>query len=389
MMQTAIFDAVVFDGLHYLHNHAVLLDDDRVVRVCPDTRLPSKLDRTIRLNGRLLAPGFVDLQVNGGGGEMFSSNPTISTLRTISEAHRRFGTTAFFPTVITTNAETMRASVDAVRAAMGEGVPGILGIHFEGPHLSVAKAGAHNTNHMRDLDDKGMQIIESLEIGTTIVTLAPECVLPEQISRLASIGIVVCAGHSDADYETTERAVSSGVAGFTHLFNAMSQMTARAPGMVGAALSSGNTWISLIADGVHIHPAVFASAVRAKQPGGAVLVTDAMPPVGTAQESFNMDGERIRVADGQCLNADGVLAGSVVTMNEAVGNASKFAKIEMAEAFRMASLYPARATGLGNCLGRIRPGYVANLVDIDQDLEVHGTWCAGRYEPVSTNAEIH
>ena len=388
-MQTAIVDTVVFDGLHYLENHAVLLEDDRVVNVCPDTRLPSAVDRTIRLNGRLLAPGFVDLQVNGGGGELFTDKPTISTLRTISDAHRRFGTTAFFPTVITTSAETMRAAVNAVRAALSAQVPGILGIHFEGPHLSVARAGAHNTNHIRDLDECGMQIIESLQVGRTIVTLAPECVLLEQISRLASHGIVVCAGHSDADYETAERAVSSGVSGFTHLFNAMSQMTARAPGMVGAALASRNTWISLIADGVHTHPAVFASAVRAKQSGGVVLVTDAMPTVGTAQESFDMDGERIRVRDGQCRNSEGVLAGSAVTMNTAVGNASRFAKIGIAEALRMASLYPARAMGLANCLGRIRPGYIANLVDIDEDLAVHATWCAGRYDPVGGHRETH
>ena len=388
-MLTAIVDTVVFDGSHYLDNHAVLLEDDRVVSVCPDTQLPRAVDRTIRLNGRLLAPGFLDLQVNGGGGELFTDKPTINTLRTISDAHRQFGTTAFFPTVITTSTETMRAAVDAVRAAMSAQVPGILGIHFEGPHLSVAKAGAHNTAHIRDLDEGGMQIIESLEVGRTLVTLAPERVVSEQIARLASHGIVVCAGHSDADYETAERAVSSGVAGFTHLFNAMSQMTAREPGMVGAALASSNTWISLIADGVHTHPAVFASAVRAKQPGGVVLVTDAMPTVGTAHESFDMDGERIRVRGGQCLNADGVLAGSAVAMNTAVGNASRFAKIGIAEALRMASLYPARATGLDNCLGRIRPGYIANLIDIDEDLAVHATWCGGRYEPVKTNREIH
>ena len=361
----------------------MLLEGNRVAAVCPSTKLPGNIHRTISLDGRLLAPGFIDLQVNGGGGELFANQPTVDTLFKMSAAHRRYGTVAFFPTVISTDDRTMRAAVDAVRAAMLEGVPGIIGIHFEGPYLSGAKAGAHDALRFRELDEHGFRVIESLGVGKTIVTLAPECVLPRQISRLASQDIVVCAGHSDANYDTTMRAVSAGVTGFTHLFNAMSQMAAREPGMVGAALASTNTWFSVIADGMHVHPAVFASAVRAKQQGGAVLVTDAMSTIGTAQDSFRLDGELIDVRNGRCVNSKGELAGSTLTMNEAVRNASKFAEIEIAEALRMASLYPARALGLGNCFGRIRPGYIANLIDLHEDLTVQGTWFAGKYEPVA------
>ena len=380
MTKTAIVDTVVFDGSRCLKEHAVLVDGNHVVDVCPLSSLPTTVHRTIGLDGRLLAPGFLDVQVNGGGGELFTNDPTVDTLCKISAAHRQFGTSGFFPTVITTNIETMRAAVEAVRTAMSEGVPGILGIHFEGPHLSAAKAGAHCAAQIRETDELGLQIIESLGVGRTIVTLAPECVHPRLISRLARQDVIVCAGHSNANYETTMRAVSAGVLGFTHLFNAMSQMTAREPGMVGAALTSANTWFSVIADGFHIHPAVFASAVRAKRAGGVVLVTDAMATVGTTQSSFELNGNRIEVRDGLCVNADGVLAGSTLTMNEAVRNASKFAEIEIGEALRMASLYPAAATGLDIRFGRIRPGYVANLVDLDEDLGVHGTWCEGRYE---------
>ena len=382
MKTTAIVDTIVFDGSQFLNGHAVLLKGKHVSDVCPQSRLPGRVHRTISLDGRVLAPGFIDLQVNGGGGELFANEPTVDTLRRMSAAHRRYGTVAFFPTLLSMNDRTMRSAVAAVRAAMREGIPGIVGIHFEGPHISRKRAGAHDACVLRELDENGLRVIESLEDGITLVTLAPECVLPGQISRLASQDIVVCAGHSDADYDTTMRAVSAGVAGFTHLFNAMSQMTVREPGMVGAALASTNTWFGVIADGLHVHPAVFASAVRAKQRGGAILVTDAMPTVGTANDSFELYGEPIKVRNGQCRNSKGQLAGSTLTMNQAVRNASEFAKIEIGEALRMAGLYPARAVGLDKWVGRIRPGYFANLVDLDEDLAVHGTWCAGIYEPV-------
>ena len=379
-MKTAIVDAIVFDGSCYLKDHAVLLEGNLVVDVCPPSRLPRNIHRTISIDGRLLAPGFIDLQVNGGGGELFTNNPTVETLRKMSAAHRRFGTTGFFPTVMSTDLQTMHAAVDAVQVAISESVPGILGIHFEGPHLSSAKAGIHDARRFRALDENGFRVLESPGVGTTIVTLAPECVLPGQISRLASQNIVVCVGHSDADYDTTMRAVSAGVTGFTHLFNAMSQMTPRTPGMVGAALASTDTWFGVIADGVHVHPAVFAAAVRAKQRGGAVLVTDAMSTIGTDRDSFELDGDSIKVCDGRCLNSKGVLAGSILTMNEAVRKAANFAAIEIAEALRMASLYPARAVGLDKWVGRIRPGYIANLIDLDEELTIQGTWYAGSFE---------
>ena len=383
MKKSAIVDTVIFDGSGYVKDHAVLLEDDLIVDVCPTSRLPGNIHRTISIDGRLLAPGFMDLQVNGGGGALFSNEPTVSTLRKMSAAHRRYGTVAFFPTVISTDDATMCSAVDAVRSAIGERVPGVMGIHFEGPHLSTAKAGVHNARHFRQMDERGLRVIESLGMGKTIVTLAPECVLPGQISRLANQDIVVCAGHSAASYDAAIRAVSAGVAGFTHLFNAMSSMAAREPGMAGAALASANTWFGVIADGLHVHPAVFASAVRAKERGGAVLVTDAMSTVGTTQDWFELNGERIKVRNGRCVNSKGELAGSTLTMNQAVRNAAKFAEIEIAEALRMASLYPARAVGLDIRVGHIRPGHAANLIDLDEGLTVHGTWCAGNYEPAS------
>lgn len=360
-----------------LPDHGVTLKDGIIVDVMPRDQLPSNIDQVYDLSGHTLVPGFIDLQVNGGGGIMFNNAPTLESLKTISQAHRYFGTTGLMPTLITDSFEVMRLAIDAVEEAIAQKVPGILGIHLEGPFLSEAKKGAHDASRFCKIDEQGFKLVNGLKIGKTIVTIAPELADTNMIQRLSQSGIIVCAGHSAADYEQSCDAINAGVRGFTHLFNAMTPLQSRAPGMVGAALSNENTWFGIIADGHHMHPSAFKIAISAKQRGGAILVTDAMSTVGAKDKSFELNGETIVAHNGRCENAAGSLAGSDLDMNSAIKNAVTFAKISWQEAVRMASLYPATALGLDDTLGRIKSGYVANFALLDSQLNVTSTWING------------
>ena len=367
----------VFDGDGLLAGHAVLVADGRIEAVRPEAELQGvDADRT-DLRGALLVPGFNDLQVNGGGGALFNLSPTVDSLRRIGRAHRRFGTTGFLPALITDDYDVMRQAAAAVDEAMAEGVPGVLGIHFEGPFLNPERSGAHDASRMRALDDEGFDILTSLKRGKTLVTLAPEVVGAEAVARLAGAGVVVSAGHTVADHGQARAALDAGLSGFTHLFNAMPPMQGRDPGVVGAALQDMNSWFSIIADGHHVHPAMVHLAVHAKVRGGAVLVTDAMPTVGSAETSFELHGKTVSSVGGVCVTPDGTLAGSDLDMISAVSNAAEFAGIDWFEAARMASLYPARALGLDTCLGRIAPGYRASFLVLDDSRNVREAWIDG------------
>lgn len=373
----ALINGHVFDGEQLLRDHAVLVDAGKIVDVIPQHQLPVDVAIESDLDGGYLVPGFIDLQVNGGGGMMFNSAPTVETIRTIGLAHRRYGTTGFLPTLITTSFKVMAQAIAAVRQAIAEGVPGVLGIHLEGPFLSADKKGAHDANKFCTLDERGLELIASLAVGKTLVTVAPELTTTEMIGRMAEKGIIICAGHSNADYKQTRQALAAGIHGFTHLYNAMTPLQSREPGMVGAALGDQNSWFGIIADGHHMHPAAFRVAVSAKQPGGAILVTDAMATVGSADKSFVLDGETITAINGRCTNAAGSLAGSDLDMISAVNNAVNFARIDWLEAVRMASSYPANALGLADHLGYIKPSYAANFVVLNRQRQVTSTWING------------
>ena len=272
----------------------------------------------------------------------------------------------------------MRAAVDTVRRARLKRVPGILGLHLEGPFLNPERCGAHDAAKLRVIDDEGIDILTSLgRDAVTLVTLAPELTSPEVIERLCSAGVIVFAGHSEADYEQCRQAVAAGLSGFTHLFNAMPPVMGRAPGMVGAALDLDETVFSIIADGHHVHPASLRAALGAKRRGGAVLVTDAMPTVGSTLRRFELGGERVELARGVLRNARGSLAGSHLNMFDAVRNTMRVAGLDWREAVRMASAYPARALGVADRRGYLFPGYRADLVEFDQDMVLHRTWVAG------------
>ncbi|MCL1077950.1 N-acetylglucosamine-6-phosphate deacetylase [Parashewanella spongiae] len=376
-MKKALINATVFDGEQILSHHSVLIENNLITAVqASDLPLPN-VDEVIDLSGSYLTSGFIDLQVNGGGGMLFNENPTIECIQCMTQAHRKYGTTALLPTLITDDYPVMSKAIDAVKTAIANNLSSVLGIHLEGPFLNVQKKGAHDSKKIKTVDAEGIAMLTQASKGITIATIAPETFLPSQISMLKEQGVIICAGHSAANYEQTKVALQAGVTGFTHLFNAMTPFQSRDPGMVGAALEDENSWFGIIADGHHVHPASLNVAIKAKKRGKAILVTDAMPTVGSTNASFTLNGEEIFVKDGKCINAAGSLAGSDLNMISAIKNTSLFTGLHWTEAVRMATVYPARAIGMENKLGFIKKGYIANLVALSPNFDVEQTWVAG------------
>jgi N-acetylglucosamine-6-phosphate deacetylase len=377
MSRFAIAGVEIFDGTKRRPQHAVIVDGARILDVVPESDIP--IDVPVhRLSGGVLTPGFIDAQVNGGGGVLFNDAPTVDTIRAIGTAHRRFGTTSFLPTLISDEAAVVRRALDAVREAIAAKVAGVEGIHVEGPHISARRRGAHDAAKIRALDDAALKQLASQRAGRTLVTLAPEATTPAAIARLAAAGVIVAAGHTDASYDQAIAAFAAGARGVTHLFNAMSPFGHREPGLAGAALATPDCWCGVIADGRHVHPAALKVAYAAKGPDRLMLVTDAMPVVGTSLRSFNLQGREVSVRDGVCVDASGTLAGSALDMASAVRNAMRFLGIPLEIAARMASATPAAFLRLDSELGSIAPGYRANLVAVDGDVNVKDTWIDGR-----------
>ena len=378
-MPFALAGARVFDGDLMRDGIAVVVERGMVAAMCPEAEIPPGVERR-RING-LLAPGFVDVQVNGGGGVLFNAAPTVDAIRAIGAAHRRYGTTGFLPTFITDRREKMRAAIEAVRAAIEAEVPGVLGIHLEGPFLNPARKGVHDAGHIRPFTDEDFALLTSLGRGRTLVTLAPECVPPGTVARLAAAGIIVAAGHTAASYETIRDARREGLTGFTHLFNAMPPMSARDPGPVGAALEDRECWCGIIADLHHVAPATLRVALAARGTGRTMLVTDAMPTVGTALERFDLLGQSIRRENGKLTAPDGTLAGSDLDMAAAVRNAVNSLGVSLEDALRMASRAPAAFLRLDGERGRIATGFRADFVLLDERREVTATWIGGAAAP--------
>jgi N-acetylglucosamine-6-phosphate deacetylase len=366
------------DGDGLTEGRAVLVADGRITDVVAASDRRLRKMRRHDLLGALLLPGFLDSQVNGGGGVLFNDSPTAEAIDAIGRAHRRFGTTGFLPTLISDDLDVVARAIAAVRSAIESGVPGVLGIHIEGPFLNVERKGVHDPAKLRELDMSAVGLLTSLRAGRTLVTLAPEMTTPEIIEGLVAAGVVVSAGHTNATYAQIVTALRHGLTGFTHLFNAMSQLTGREPGTVGAALDDRASWCGIIVDGLHTSPVVLRLALRCKPHERFMLVTDAMPSVGTSASSFELQGRRIRVSGSVCVDEDGRLAGSNIDMASCVRNAVQMLGVPLAQAVRMASQWPAEFLGLGAELGRIAPGYRANLVAADEELKVLETWIDGR-----------
>ncbi|MGE8210997.1 MAG: N-acetylglucosamine-6-phosphate deacetylase [Stenotrophomonas rhizophila] len=380
-MKTVLRNARILAGDEFRDDLAVVIEDGRITALISDAAPQlGSADEQVDLGGGWLLPGFIDAQVNGGGGVLFNNTPDVDSLRTLAAAHRRFGTTGLLPTLISDDVQVMRRAIDATRAAIAQGVPGVLGIHLEGPYIAPARKGTHDANKFRVPDADEIAMAASLDNGVTLLTLAPERVPLESIRALVERGVIVAAGHTAASYEEARAGLDAGIRGFTHLYNAMSPLTGREPGAVGAALEDRDSWIGIIADGVHVHPASLRVALAAKPRGKVMLVTDAMPPVGADSPSYELYGEVITAVDGVVRNAAGSLAGSALDMATAVRNAVHLLGLPLDEAARMASRYPAQFLNLDDRLGEIAVGYQADLVLLDDALQVRATWIAGERE---------
>ena len=374
---TALVNARVLTDHGPQDGLAVLVRGDRIEAIvrADDARVTAAQRHD--LTGRLLLPGFIDVQVNGGGGVMFNAEPTVDALATMGAAHRKFGTTGFLPTLITDTADVMRKALDAVDTAIEQGVPGVLGIHLEGPFLATARKGIHDASLFRLPDADDIAAITRNRRGVVMLTLAVEEVPLDTIRQLSEAGVLVVAGHTAASYDATRAALDAGVCGFTHLYNAMTPLGSREPGVVGAALDDPYSWCGLIVDGHHVHPAALRVAIAAKARGKSVLVTDAMPPVGADNPEYILNGQTIIARDGICQSNAGVLAGSALDMATGVRNLVNMVGLPLAEASRMASAYPAAWLGLDRTHGRLVAGQRADFAVMDEGLVVSETWIGG------------
>jgi N-acetylglucosamine-6-phosphate deacetylase len=362
----------------FVRNQCVLIEHGLIIDVLPADDPRCRAAERYDLGGGLLLPGFIDLQVNGGGGVLFNDAPSVDAIRAIGAAHRRFGTTGFLPTLISADLDIVARAIAAVRNAIAAEVPGVLGIHIEGPFLNVARKGVHDPAKLRELDASALGLLTSLGGARTLVTLAPEMTTPQLIERLVAAGVVVSAGHTNASYAEIRGALAHGLTGFTHLFNAMSQLTGREPGAVGAALDDQRSWCGIIVDGEHTDPVVLRIALRCKPHDRFMLVTDAMPSVGTSHGWFTLQGRRITVRGHACVDEDGRLAGSNIDMASCVRNAVAMLGVSLPQAVRMASLVPAEFLGVAQDYGQIAAGQRANLVLADDELNVRETWIDGQ-----------
>jgi len=366
----------IFDGTTVRPSSAVLIEGGTISRIISCAHLPRGMAVHALPPGAWLAPGFIDVQVNGGGDVLFNDGPTTEAVTAITRAHRKFGTTCLLPTFITDAPEKMSAAIDAVEAAM-EREAGVLGIHLEGPFISPRRPGVHDPRFIRPIAPEDITLLTRSRRGMTLVTLAPEEMPQGAIGQLAKAGVRVSLGHSLATYEQTRAAIREGLTGFTHLFNAMPPMLSREPGPIAAALESPNVFYGLIVDGTHVAPASLRLALRGA--GHPMLVTDAMPPVGGSRKSFKLYGDEITVADGGLRRKDGTLAGAFLTMAQAVNNCVHLLDMKLEDALRLASRNPAEFLGLGDRLGQLAPGYRADMVAFrPEKIDVIETWVAGQ-----------
>ena len=371
--------ARIFDGADSRQPVALLVEGGTIAGVVAEVQIP---DGSVKrdLGGGILAPGYVDLQVNGGGGIQFNDDPSVAALRRIAEAHGRLGATTILPTLITDTPAATKAAVNAVARAVAEGVPGIAGLHLEGPHLSRARKGAHDPALIRPMTNEDLKLLRNAaaRLPVLMVTVAPESASPDQIRALADAGAVVSLGHSDATYARCRESAGHGATCVTHLFNAMSQFGSREPGLVGAALDCGSLHAGLIADGIHVHPATMAAALRAKRPPGRVfLVSDAMAPAGSDIRSFALNGRRIERRDGRLTLADGTLAGADLDLTTAVNVVHRQSGIPLDQALAMATSVPAAVAGLQDRCGTLAPGYPADFVWLNDEGMLAGVWRRG------------
>lgn len=376
-MAFALTGARVFDGESTHTDLAVVIDGTHIADVVPAANLAKDIE-TRNLNGGLLAPGFIDVQVNGGGGALLNDSPTVECIRRIAESHRKFGTTGMLPTVITDAPDVLAKAIAAVKTARAENLPGILGIHIEGPFLDLERRGAHDARYIREMTEGDVVQIAGADCGKIMLTLAPNRVPATLVKALSEKGVLVSLGHSEASGADATRALGAGARAFTHVYNAMSQMSGREPGMVGTALADLESFCGFIADGHHAHDTALRVAFAAKPLSRIMLVTDAMPTAAGGPDHFELQGRSVKRVGGKLLLNDGTLAGSNLVMDEAVRFCVERLGVSPENALRMASLNPASFLKREHELGRIKRGYLASLVHLDDSLHVLATWIEGK-----------
>lgn len=379
----AVAGARIFNGIEFVVNHRLVIENQRIQKICPAKALAADIP-VYEFPDCTVAPGLIDIQVNGGGGLLFNNQTDGDALSIICAGHRRHGTTSILPTLISDTSQRQAEAIAAVAQAQSAGLYGIAGLHLEGPFFSKAKRGAHLETFIRPLSSADIEqlIIANRDqiVGPLLLTLAPEACSQGQVQQLVDGGIRVWLGHSNASYQEACAALDEGAEGFTHLFNAMSSIEAREPGMVGAALSTATSYCGIIMDGHHVHPNNFELSLRQKNKGQLMLISDSMATVGSQQQSFDLYGETLTVCDGKLVNDDGRLAGSAISLIDAVRYCVINTSLELDEALRMASTYPAHCLGLEKELGYLKPGMRADMAIFDQDFKVHASCLAGTLE---------
>ncbi len=372
----AIVAGRIFDGRRWHRHAAVLIEGGRIRGLVPCGDVPGDWPQRRLSPDTILAPGFIDLQVNGGGGVLLNDDPTPEAMRAIARAHRRYGTTGCLPTLITDNREQTQKAIAAARTVAGS--DGVLGVHLEGPFISPARPGVHRPDLIARASGDDIEWLADFgRAGASLITLAPECVPSGFVRGLTSAGVRVSVGHSEATAKTVLRAVDEGLSGVTHLFNAMPPLAGRSPGIIGAALAEPRLTAGLIVDGIHVDPLSVRAAFAAKGADGIALVTDAMPTVGATANSFQLMGRTISLTNGRLTAEDGTLAGAHLDMASAVRNAVRLAEVPLEDALCAASLTPARFLGLDRERGMLAPGARADLVALTPDLDLIATWFDG------------
>jgi len=367
----AIVNGELFIGNKFYTGKVLIIDGERIVDIIPQEELTTTYGNieTIDAENTYVTPGFIDLQLNGCGGVLFNDDISLETLDTMHKTNLKYGCTSFTPTLITTGDESIEKAIELVKGIENKGKYGVVGLHIEGPYISLQKKGIHNPKFIRKADEAMIdKMIEAGKENVRIVTLAPENTDKKIISKLNAAGIHVAVGHSNATYEQVKEKEGFGITLATHLYNGMSSFNHREPGVVGAVFDS-DIKAGVIADGFHCHYSAIKSAIKVMGER-LYLVTDAVAPVGTDMEYFYFEGNKVFYKDGKCFGEDGTLGGSALTMDSGVRNLVKYCDITLEEAVRMATLYPAKAVNIDNEYGKLQPGCFADIVFLDKHLRL-------------------
>ena len=375
-MKQAITGSKLFNGIDFIEHKALLIEDQHIAGIVSNDAIPTDF-QVKKLEGGILSPGFIDLQVNGGGGKLFNNSPDKESLNTIISAHQYFGTTSIMPTVISDSLNILQKCTDTISNEINNN-HSLLGIHIEGPFFNVKYRGVHQKQYINTINASYLNLFETLDKFPVMLTLAPECISIKQLKHLKSLGFKILAGHTDANYDQLEEAVKYGLDGFTHLFNAMGQISAREPGVVGSAFDFDETSASIIVDLHHVHPSLINLSFKQKPKGKLFFVSDSMATINHGEPSFELYDEVVSESNGRIINSEGKLAGSSITQIDAIKNAYQKCSIPLESAISMATLYPAEYLGVSDYIGQLKKGYRADLAHFDSNFHVQNVWLAGK-----------